>query len=261
MSNEVTKKCLGKNGECKKRPFKGTKYCWWHAARRIEGTKWYWNGTVLGVIVSIISLGIGYYWYQKSASSDQADQIISISSSATQHIDRVSRQVGELRENQATKDGQQQILSELRELREKLSSTALRTDSDRGSELRRKYPNGYAIFSVTETFVSEEVRNWDTNYLRANWDSAAVTEMTTNHLVFTMPEITAYGSVIKGNRIGLPRTTGVTSTPIRPMIGRNIEQLLYTNLYLTIEVLTNSPMGVTMALGTKFVVVGPNGPL
>jgi len=160
-----------------------------------------------------------------------------------------------------------EIHRDLAGLRAAMTDQAQIQQNSRSKEFELRYPQGYALFSVAEPFVSEEMRHWDSNVFKADWDTAAVRILTSNSVTFVPPAfhvgtgpLTPDGGISYargdinfggGTATTLPRSPGVTMNWASIGLGVNARLQLSTNLKVVIEVATNRPMGVTMILGTK----------
>lgn len=103
------------------------------------------------------------------------------------------------------------------------------------SLLRKNYPLGYAIFSVTETTISEEIDH----LVEAKWNTARVESLTTNEVAFRLPDFFLNSWLIEGVVAKLDRKTGARCLTVSP--GNEV----------WVEVLKNHQMGVTMVLGLR----------
>lgn len=162
----------------------------------------------------------------------------------------------------------------LKQMQRELANAARSQNEIRSEEFRRKYPQGYILFSVTETFVSEEMRNWETNRFKVDWSAASVKSLTPQEVVFVPPAFhVGKGEVKKqpgitfsGGKeffelnfgghdvVSLGRRTGETARWASIGLGVNTTDNVSTNLKVLLEVATNNSMGVTMVMGIKTVV-------
>jgi len=143
-------------------------------------------------------------------------------------------------------------------IRTELKLVAKQQDTSRRAEFQAKYPSGFAYFSVAERFVSVEMQNWPPKFFEADWNSATVKSLTENEVRFTLPSMVLAGSRHKGSGVGMPRRTGATSNFSMILLGVNASRNLSTNLYLVVEVATNTPFGVSMVLGSRILVEPSN---
>lgn len=171
----------------------------------------------------------------------------------------------DLRTNLLTSEQVEQIV------RNELRNAAQSQQTIRSEEFQRKYPSGYTLFSVAGTFVSEEMRNWDTNFFKADWNTASIRSLTTETVEFVPPAFRVGTGALKldggmsfsggesnfqinfggGTGTSLPRKAGATMGWATIGLGINKDLNISTNLKVSLEVATNNPMGVTMVVGTR----------
>jgi len=143
-------------------------------------------------------------------------------------------------------------------IRAELKLVAKQQDTTRRAEFQHKYPNGYGYFSVSELFISEEIQRWPSNFFVTDWNSASVKNMTEEEVRFALPSMILAGVSFHGSGVGIPRRTGATSGFLKANLGTDLARNLRTNIYLDVEVATNTPFGVSMILGSRILVEPSN---
>jgi hypothetical protein len=160
------------------------------------------------------------------------------------------------------------------DMRTVLREEANKVEASRFEEFQQKYPNGHTLFSVSGTFVSEEMRKWDTNVFKADWDTASVQSLTPTNVVFVPPAFRVGPGALKvdgllslrgdetnftinfggGTATEFQRRTGDVRKWATIGLGIDSSLNVSTNLKVLLEVATNNQFGVTMLIGTKIVV-------